>query len=220
MEGYGRLIRTLRNISGLSQKAFAERMGVSQQAYAKLERDNSNPREETINKLSEAFKVPSSLFLMYWSAHDIKDFERMVMSHYAIPSFLDLEYIKDRETLDFIANSLYENYLNKKNVNTDLRQLSSSDSISTSILNPIKNIKGIQKAGSPYVFAMYLLYDIFGYNTDMYEELTNEEKRDFYQDEKNLLRKYTDIVIEKRQDKILYAASPDPVPDPPSTEEA
>ncbi len=50
-------IRVLRARHGWSQAAIAERLGISQQAYAKLERPGANPELETLIRVEQALKA-------------------------------------------------------------------------------------------------------------------------------------------------------------------
>jgi DNA-binding XRE family transcriptional regulator len=50
----GLLIRDTRKKSGLTQKEFADRMGISQQAISRLEKgDIDNPTIDTLSKIAE-----------------------------------------------------------------------------------------------------------------------------------------------------------------------
>lgn len=50
----GTLIRTARRKAGLSQASLASRLGTTQSAIARLERDGSNPRLETVERALRA----------------------------------------------------------------------------------------------------------------------------------------------------------------------
>jgi DNA-binding XRE family transcriptional regulator len=50
-------IRVLRARHGWSQAAIAERLGISQQAYAKLERPGANPELETLIRVEQALQA-------------------------------------------------------------------------------------------------------------------------------------------------------------------
>ena len=51
-------LKELRNKKGLSQKALAELLFVSQQTVAKWETAKSTPNPETLAKLGDIFDVP------------------------------------------------------------------------------------------------------------------------------------------------------------------
>ncbi len=56
-------LKEVRNGAGLSQKALAERLSISQQAYAKYENGTASPNPETIKKLSEILNVSADYLL-------------------------------------------------------------------------------------------------------------------------------------------------------------
>lgn len=52
----GETVRRMRKISGLNQKAYAERIvGISPRILAEIERDEGNPTMETLNKIGRPF---------------------------------------------------------------------------------------------------------------------------------------------------------------------
>ena len=52
----GQAVRRMRKISGMSQKAYAERIvGVATRILAEIERDEGNPTVETLNKIGRPF---------------------------------------------------------------------------------------------------------------------------------------------------------------------
>lgn len=52
----GEAVRRMRAITGMSQKAYAERIvGVSTRILAEIERDEGNPTVETLNKIGRPF---------------------------------------------------------------------------------------------------------------------------------------------------------------------
>lgn len=51
------LIRAWREHLGLTQREVAERAGMSQPAYAKLERPDARPRRSTIKKIADAMEL-------------------------------------------------------------------------------------------------------------------------------------------------------------------
>ncbi len=52
----GEAVRRMRKISGLNQKAYAERIiGISPRILAEVERDEGNPTMETLNKMGRPF---------------------------------------------------------------------------------------------------------------------------------------------------------------------
>ena len=57
-------LRRLRKQKGLTQGEVAKKLGVSQQAYAKLETPNCNPSLDTIKRLSDALHVDIDLKLV------------------------------------------------------------------------------------------------------------------------------------------------------------
>ncbi len=57
-------LRQLRTKKRLTQSAVAKKLGVSQQAYAKLETPNCNPSLDTIKRLSDALNVEIDLKLV------------------------------------------------------------------------------------------------------------------------------------------------------------
>jgi len=57
-------LRRLRMKKGLTQSEVARRLGISQQAYAKLETPNCNPSLDTIKRLSDALHVEIDLRLV------------------------------------------------------------------------------------------------------------------------------------------------------------
>lgn len=52
----GEAVRRMREISGMSQKAYAERIiGITPRILAQTERDEGNPTVETLNKIGRPF---------------------------------------------------------------------------------------------------------------------------------------------------------------------
>lgn len=52
----GNAIRRMRKISGMNQKAYAERIvGIAPRILAEIERDEGNPTLETLNKIGRPF---------------------------------------------------------------------------------------------------------------------------------------------------------------------
>ena len=51
------LLKAWREYLGLTQTEVAERVGISQPAYSKLERPDANPRTSTLRKLSKALGI-------------------------------------------------------------------------------------------------------------------------------------------------------------------
>lgn len=52
----GEAVRRMRKISGMNQKAYAERIvGIAPRILAKVERDEGNPTLETLNKIGRPF---------------------------------------------------------------------------------------------------------------------------------------------------------------------
>ncbi len=54
--GLGEAVRRMRRISGMNQKAFAQKIvGVSPRVLAEIELGRANPTVETLNKIGRAF---------------------------------------------------------------------------------------------------------------------------------------------------------------------
>lgn len=52
----GEAVRRMRKISGMNQKAYAERIvGIAPRILAEIERDEGNPTVETLNKIGRPF---------------------------------------------------------------------------------------------------------------------------------------------------------------------
>ncbi len=52
----GEAVRRMRKISGMNQKAYAERIvGIAPRILARVERDEGNPTVETLNKIGRPF---------------------------------------------------------------------------------------------------------------------------------------------------------------------
>lgn len=52
----GEAVRGMRKITGMSQKAYAERIvGIAPRILAEIERDSGNPTVETLNKIGRPF---------------------------------------------------------------------------------------------------------------------------------------------------------------------
>ncbi|MFK7958365.1 MAG: helix-turn-helix transcriptional regulator [Lysobacterales bacterium] len=52
----GQSVRRMRNITGMSQKAYAQKIvGISPRVLAEIERDVANPTVETLNKVGRPF---------------------------------------------------------------------------------------------------------------------------------------------------------------------
>lgn len=52
----GEAVRRMRKITGMSQKAYAERIvGIAPRILAEVERDEGNPTVETLNKIGRPF---------------------------------------------------------------------------------------------------------------------------------------------------------------------
>ena len=60
---FSRRLKELRSGAGLSQKALASKLFVSQQAVARWENSEATPNPETLVKLSEIFDVPADYLL-------------------------------------------------------------------------------------------------------------------------------------------------------------
>lgn len=67
-------IKIVRVKLGLTQDDVKNRTGITQGYYSMIENGNSQPSEETLQKLSEAFKVPIILF--FWLATNKNDFPK------------------------------------------------------------------------------------------------------------------------------------------------
>lgn len=57
MTKYGKTIRTFRELRGISQEEIAKRLNLSQQAYGKIERDETKLDEERLDKVADALGV-------------------------------------------------------------------------------------------------------------------------------------------------------------------
>jgi DNA-binding XRE family transcriptional regulator len=52
----GQAVRRMRRITGMSQKAYAQKIvGISPRVLAEIERDSANPTVETLNKIGRPF---------------------------------------------------------------------------------------------------------------------------------------------------------------------
>ena len=52
----GQAVRRMRKITGMSQKAYAQKIvGISPRVLAEIERDSANPTVETLNKIGRPF---------------------------------------------------------------------------------------------------------------------------------------------------------------------
>ena len=60
---FGERIKYLRRLSGLSQEAFADRIGIHRTYMGRIERGESNPPIFTVYKIVKALKVSPSEFL-------------------------------------------------------------------------------------------------------------------------------------------------------------
>lgn len=58
----GKTVRELRNTLGLSQEEFGAKLGVSQEAIAKLEKNLHKPSYKTLHKIIEVFRVNPKIF--------------------------------------------------------------------------------------------------------------------------------------------------------------
>lgn len=56
----GKRIRRLRKRSNMSQEVLAEKAGIHRTYMGKIERGESNPPIQTINKIAKALKIPMS----------------------------------------------------------------------------------------------------------------------------------------------------------------
>ncbi|MBA3746190.1 MAG: helix-turn-helix transcriptional regulator [Solirubrobacterales bacterium] len=61
------MIREARQVAGLTQSELAERLGISQSAVAKLERDRSNPTVETLDRALRATGHRLQMIAPAWS---------------------------------------------------------------------------------------------------------------------------------------------------------
>ena len=59
----GTTIRTIRKERGLSQKALAEKSGISANALCSIEKEKSFPSKETIKAISHSLQVPVGYLL-------------------------------------------------------------------------------------------------------------------------------------------------------------
>lgn len=64
------LIRDARRAAGLTQAQLAERLGISQSAIAKLEREGSNPTVETLDRVLRATGHRLQLIAPAWGSID------------------------------------------------------------------------------------------------------------------------------------------------------
>ena len=53
----GDKIRTIRKMKGLSQENVAAMVGISNTAFAKIEREETNPSQNRVQQIAEAFKM-------------------------------------------------------------------------------------------------------------------------------------------------------------------
>ncbi len=63
LKKFGERIKYLRKSSGLSQEAFADRVGIHRTYMGRIERGESNPPIFTVYRIVKALKIKSSEFL-------------------------------------------------------------------------------------------------------------------------------------------------------------
>ncbi|HJC43384.1 MAG TPA: helix-turn-helix domain-containing protein [Candidatus Mediterraneibacter gallistercoris] len=64
-------IRKARKVLGITQKELGEKLGISQAAIGQLENDRSNPKMETLRKISKALDVSISELINVEEGTDI-----------------------------------------------------------------------------------------------------------------------------------------------------
>lgn len=65
MKEIGKKIRVVRQVKGFSQEYMAMRLGISQNAYSKMERGKIFMRPERIQRIAEIFEMPpTAIFLV------------------------------------------------------------------------------------------------------------------------------------------------------------
>ena len=65
----GKAIKTIRKAKGLSQKALAEKAGISANAMCSIENNDSFPNKSTISRICNALDIPIS-YLLFASITD------------------------------------------------------------------------------------------------------------------------------------------------------
>lgn len=60
----GEYLKHLRTEYGYTQTETAQKIGVTQQTYAKWENGCRNPKPDTLSKIAEAYGLPSNYFIM------------------------------------------------------------------------------------------------------------------------------------------------------------
>ena len=63
LKKFGERIKQLRRLSGYSQEAFADRVGIHRTYMGRIERGESNPPIFTVYKIIKVLKIKSSEFL-------------------------------------------------------------------------------------------------------------------------------------------------------------
>lgn len=63
LKKFGERIKYLRKLSGFSQEAFADKVGIHRTYMGRIERGESNPPIFTVYKIVKALKIKSSEFL-------------------------------------------------------------------------------------------------------------------------------------------------------------
>ncbi len=85
----GQAIKTLRQKQGMTQAQLAEKCGISHNAVCSLETGKSYPPRATVERLCQAFDIPSSYLLI--SAVEEEDFpeEKRVLYRLLLRPLLD-----------------------------------------------------------------------------------------------------------------------------------
>ena len=96
----GEKIKIARKKAGLTQRELGEKLGVSQSAVGQFERDRSNPKLETLEKIASALKTPISELLdnNFANTREWKELEKL----------RDKKEKESTETLSAILNTLKE----------------------------------------------------------------------------------------------------------------
>lgn len=98
-------LQTIRKRAGISQKALAEKLYVSQQAVGKWERNESTPNPETIAKIAEIFGVTTDYLIgrdeapkgetVIWEGNEYRTVGKWIPVLGSVPAGVPIQAIED-----------------------------------------------------------------------------------------------------------------------------
>ena len=81
----GEYLKHLRTEYGYTQTETAQKIGVTQQTYAKWENGCRNPKPDTLSKIAEAYGLPSNYFVMEQARQQFPSGKRLAAADLRLP---------------------------------------------------------------------------------------------------------------------------------------